>query len=174
MSTKRHRGVIVLSLLIVHIFSVSILYADDLSEGAKIFVETEFNTLDSFEMLPEAVVKYLMDKIDEPISPIGGPFRATDVVITPPDIPSRRLMYLGEANDVFIIWYEHGGRGYHHHVVLLRIKDAEEASDDEDQVTPIFLARPLFNAEDMVELKQRISDGTIQDEKEQILEHGYW
>ena len=51
-----------------------------------------------------------------------APFNATDVggVGRPnqPPLPHRRFLRAGLVGGTWFIWYEHGGRGYHAHLVL--------------------------------------------------------
>ena len=45
----------------------------------------------------------------------GEPFNSTDLVLD--DTPQRRVIgYRIEKSSAYL-WYEHGGRGYHHHLV---------------------------------------------------------
>jgi hypothetical protein len=45
----------------------------------------------------------------------GEPFNATDVA---DDKPSRRIVANFVTSATAFLWYEHGGRGYHQHLVL--------------------------------------------------------
>jgi hypothetical protein len=51
----------------------------------------------------------------------GGPFRATDI-ITDSTVPSRRFIHAGRSGDLWLVWYEQGGRGYATHLVIYRIE----------------------------------------------------
>jgi hypothetical protein len=44
------------------------------------------------------------------------PFNATDVQIG--NRPFRRFVLAGYATGIWFVFYEHGGRGYHHHLLI--------------------------------------------------------
>jgi len=71
---------------------------------------TAFATLDA---LPPAIQTDLKLKTGG-LSPADGPFQATDVG----DGPRRRLVAAAGNEALDVVIYEHGGRGYHRHVVL--------------------------------------------------------
>jgi hypothetical protein len=47
----------------------------------------------------------------------GESFNATDVEVDLSQ-PSRRFVLAGTAPGIWLIVYEHGGRGYHHHLMV--------------------------------------------------------
>lgn len=58
----------------------------------------------------------------------GKPFNATDVVDK--DLPNRRLISESVTSNVAYIWYEHGGRGYHQHLVSYNVLKPTEVSEN--------------------------------------------
>ncbi|TCS05965.1 hypothetical protein [Caulobacter sp. BK020] len=71
---------------------------------------TAFTSLDS---LPPAIQVDLKMKTGG-LSPAGGPFEATDVG----DGPKRRFVAAAGNPVLDVVIYEHGGRGYHRHVLV--------------------------------------------------------
>jgi hypothetical protein len=49
------------------------------------------------------------------IANIGEPFNATDVIEQ--ELPFRRIIDFLVTSSTAYLWYEHGGRGYHQHLV---------------------------------------------------------
>jgi len=50
---------------------------------------------------------------------VEEPYNATDVI--DPGLPSRRLVSEYVTSNIAYIWYEHGGRGYHQHLVRYNV-----------------------------------------------------
>ena len=53
------------------------------------------------------------------IAAFGEDFEASDFNLV--SGPSRRLLVAGEVADKWFVAYEHGGRGYHHHIVVFDV-----------------------------------------------------
>jgi hypothetical protein len=59
---------------------------------------------------------------DRRLADRGAGFEATDM-IGPDNFPERRLVLAARAGDTWFFHYEHGGRGYHSHLVALTRAD---------------------------------------------------
>jgi hypothetical protein len=153
-----------ITIILLIIFSSTLISAKDLSSGENKFINSNFNELKSLEELPRGLQKYLSENIKGKISPIDGPFQATDVV-TDPKVPTRRLILAGKYENTYFIWYEHGGYGYHHHIVVVE----EEASN----INLIYAARP-FNAKSLSDIRELIISGKLSDETQEVQKHRYW
>jgi hypothetical protein len=77
--------------------------------------------------LPEPIVKFCSVVLRSEIADKGARFNATDVVDT--RLPMRRLIGFSVSNTESFIWYEHGGRGYHQHLVRFRNDQPEQVLD---------------------------------------------
>jgi hypothetical protein len=54
----------------------------------------------------------------------GEPYNATDVIES--ELPFRRVISELVTSDIAYIWYEHGGRGYHQHLVRYNVLKPSE------------------------------------------------
>lgn len=63
-------------------------------------------------------------KFEGEMAPKGEPFNATDVINE--GLPRRRLIGEFVTSTVAYIWYEHGGRGYHQHLVRFNVINPKE------------------------------------------------
>jgi hypothetical protein len=59
---------------------------------------------------------------------VGEPYNATDVVEG--DLPSRRIVSELVTSNIAYIWYEHGGRGYHQHLVRYNVLKPSEVLEN--------------------------------------------
>ena len=69
-----------------------------------------------------AALKRQFSDDDRRLADRGAGFEATDA-IGPENFPARRLVLAARAGDTWFIHYEHGGRGYHSHLVALTRAD---------------------------------------------------
>jgi len=67
------------------------------------------------DLPPEAVAR-LKRFFKEGFADAGAPFNSTDV-IRDHAVPQRRFLRAYQHGDKQIVWYEHGGRGYHLHAL---------------------------------------------------------
>lgn len=65
--------------------------------------------------LPAAVDSFCRTALNGDISGPSGAFNASDVVRK--GVPSRRILGYRIDGSSAYLWYEHGGRGYHQHLV---------------------------------------------------------
>lgn len=114
------------------------------------------------EKLPAGVRKLLPVGMANP----NEGFDATDVVSGK---PSRRLIIAGHSSKCDFVCYEHGGIGYHLHLVIF--------SNGNEGIHLVFEGRMLKNAKDaatVADIKSLIRSGDIPDETAQCEKHpGY-
>lgn len=70
-----------------------------------------------------------LTRFKDGFSDAGGPFNRDDVIDTPP-APQRRFLRGYGDGKRWILWYEHGGYGYHLHVVAARTDSRGEVRMD--------------------------------------------
>ena len=75
-----------------------------------------------------AVKEFCEAKFEGEIALKGEPYNATDVINA--DLYSRRIVEEYVTSDVGYIWYEHGGRGYHQHLVRFNVFAPEEVLEN--------------------------------------------
>ncbi len=86
----------------------------------------EFQPVRSLDALPTVIQRDLGNRIPDRLAGPGEPFRATDVIID--DRPSRRLVLVARASgdvDLWVVCYEHGGRGHHYHIVVMTLTNGQ-------------------------------------------------
>jgi len=68
--------------------------------------------------VPSSISEVLLSRLaDRRMADVGEAYESTDVVRS--DAPSRRLLFAGQADQMWLIAYEHGGRRRHDHLVLI-------------------------------------------------------
>lgn len=67
------------------------------------------------ESPPGAIGEFSAIHFPDGIAAKGQPFNATDVIEE--GRPSRRIVAYLVTSSASFLWYEHGGRGYHQHLV---------------------------------------------------------
>ena len=78
----------------------------------------------SLRALDAAVASELHRRTKEPVADVGEPFEPTDVITG--NLPTRRFVLAGKSTmspTVWVVCYEHGGRGYHYHVALFQVDE---------------------------------------------------
>lgn len=75
--------------------------------------------VDRMSALPAAVSGALRGVIGNGLADAGEPFNASDVVTSDPPVPQRRFLRAYHHGGRWIVWYEHGGIGYHLHAIGL-------------------------------------------------------
>ena len=65
--------------------------------------------------VPGVIKEFCEIHFNNQIANIGEPFNATD--INKKNLPFRRIIDFAVTSLTAYLWYEHGGRGYHQHVV---------------------------------------------------------
>ncbi|MEP7706813.1 hypothetical protein [Paraglaciecola sp. 25GB23A] len=128
-------------------------------------LNADFHVFHSLNELPKNVQNYLNEHIKDTISPVDGAFRATDVIIDP-NIPTRRLLLAGIDANLFFVWYEHGGRGYHHHIVVLE--------ESVKSVNLVYATREYYETKEIFEIQKLIAAGLVDEETFDVQKHGYW
>lgn len=91
-------------------------------------------------------------RVSEPIVAIGAEFNPGDVVRG--SIPQRRVILGGTSSSLAFIWYEHGGRGLHEHLLVFDRRGAEAPL--------LFHAQPRrTDVRTLPDLKRRLSVGEV-------------
>lgn len=83
-----------------------------------------FKPVLSAQELDPAVRDELDRRIGEPMAASGEPYQATDVVLD--KLPTRRFVVAGVSAlsaKFWVLCYEHGGIGHHHHIALFALDD---------------------------------------------------
>jgi len=74
---------------------------------------------------PPGMIKAFCDHhFGQDIAAKGEPFNSTDVIEA--GIPRRRIIDYFVTSTTSFLWYEHGGRGYHQHLVRFNTARPEE------------------------------------------------
>jgi len=79
---------------------------------------TRANTVDQIPWVVLTALLGLMEHDPRLASP-GEPFNATDIVDS--DLATRRLVFAAGTSASWLIYYEHGGGGYHRHLVVFTL-----------------------------------------------------
>jgi hypothetical protein len=131
----------------------------EISAPLRQMLDTDFDAIVSIEKLPADVRKLLPAGM---VNPNEG-FDATDVVTGK---ASRRLIVAGHSSKCDFVCYEHGGYGYHLHLVIF--------SDENRVAHRIFEGRILKDAKDAAtvsEIKALIRIGDVPDETKECEKH---
>ena len=64
---------------------------------------------------PGVITDFCVQILGGDIAFKSEPFNATDVITE--ELPSRRILGYFVTSSTSYLWYEHGGRGYHQHLV---------------------------------------------------------
>ena len=103
------------------------------SSPTEALLDGEFELVASVDAAPPPVRRFLESKLVGGIAPVDGDFNPGDVV-SPASPPPRRIILAGLSEMSFLLLYEHGGRGLHHHLVRFERSETDW--------TPVFAARP--------------------------------
>jgi hypothetical protein len=75
----------------------------------------------SYTQLPECIIQYLNQKVNGTFRLSTHRFNATDAG----GGPKRRLTYIAQLDNSYILSYEHGGIGYHFHSIIFETDGKE-------------------------------------------------
>jgi hypothetical protein len=97
------------------------------------FVATQFRQVTEFAKLPESARSNLLAHFAsrEPveqrvyIADPDQPFNVGDALLPGPPLPMRRLKFGGVAPTLSFIYYEHGGLGFHYHLIIYSKSESE-------------------------------------------------
>ena len=85
------------------------------------FSGAQFERIGSLQSLPTFMSAALKATLHgEAVADAGAPYDATDV-LSGDGRPRRRLVFAGRGANMWFVYYEHGGRGYHRHVVVFAV-----------------------------------------------------
>ena len=91
--------------------------------GAEDSLRGTFRPIMSVQELDGAVSEALAGRI-APMAAAGEPYQATDV--GGDELPWRRFVVAGvsaQSPDIWLLCYEHGGIGHHHHLILFELEN---------------------------------------------------
>ena len=89
--------------------------------------------------LPPRVVTLCADHQGH-MADIGESWRAGCIVLSPP-LPSKRLIWASQFQDVFLIHYESGGYAHSFHLMLVRYSEGSKAEELWHAISPSPLVR---------------------------------
>jgi hypothetical protein len=107
-----------LTLLLPILLAPPVLAADPPKDLLGTFKATPFQKVDRLEGLPGSVRQAVHDLLKSSIANPGEKWNATDVILDP-QRPPRRLIFAGTSQSLWFMYYEHGGRGRHDHILLI-------------------------------------------------------
>lgn len=108
------------------------------------------------DRLPDSLKSAFARLAKQPEFKMANPdekFEATDY-ISDPELPTRRLIFAGVSKNRYFIHYEHGGRGYHHDVVVFDVNPDGKVS---------FLGSGSGRAKDLAQLRALVSSKSFGD-----------
>jgi len=73
---------------------------------------------------PSVITVFCGKHFGQDIAAKGEPFNSTDVIKE--GVPRRRIIDYFVTSTTSFLWYEHGGRGYHQHLVRFKTTRPEE------------------------------------------------
>lgn len=73
---------------------------------------------------PGVITEFCAKKLGSDIAGVNQPFNAIDVVKE--GVPTRRMLGYFVTSISSFLWYEHGGRGHHQHLVIFNTTRTEE------------------------------------------------
>jgi hypothetical protein len=83
---------------------------------------TNYKMVYRIEEISENVRTILLNNFrNEKIANPNEKFNSTDVIVD--DAPQRRLVFTGDWRDCWFVCYEHGGRGYHCHLIMFSVEN---------------------------------------------------
>ena len=75
---------------------------------------------DTMSQLPDDIRAELLRFFKNDFAEAGAPFNPSDVIDPAHFVPQRRFLRAYRQKGDWIVWYEHGGIGYHLHAVGVR------------------------------------------------------
>jgi hypothetical protein len=117
------------------------------------FVESSFREVSDLAALPAPVPAFVRKHTGEEMALPGAAFHATDLM--KPGLPWRRLILAGESKSLVFVWYEHGGLGYHQHLLIF---------EDPAQPRLVFNGLLFGDARTLADLKSLVAAGKVRNE----------
>ena len=83
------------------------------------FLDSEYTTILTLDGVSPDALEALASQFHDSrgIADVDEPYESTDVIWS--NAPHRRLLLAGRAATHWFLAYEHGGRGHHHHLVII-------------------------------------------------------
>ena len=126
------------------------------------FLTAKYSLVTTVERIPRAVLTCLFArakpswKHDARLANPGERFNSTDIIDT--RYPMRRLVLAGVESRSWFVSYEHGGRGYHRHLVVF--------TRSGDWVKLAYARTFLSKAATLEELRQLVKTGQMSEGEE--------
>ena len=124
-------------------------------DAAQVFLTARYTFVTSVRRIPPSVMTELLVrmKYDARLADPGASFNSTDVI--DPSYPMRRLILAGIDARSWFVSYEHGGRGYHRHLVVFTERDGRPQL--------AYAGTFLPDAATVEELRQLVRNGSMQE-----------
>ena len=145
------------------------------------FLGTQFERINSFDSLPEPIKTHWLKRFDPGMEAYikpgmaepGEPFNVTDVVHA--NLPMHRLKFGGASSDMWFVYYEHGGIGFHYHLVIYQSEDGNYDLVFHGIFTLAFRNGKWQPEPSVIEdLKEWLGRGEIENELEFADSPGFW
>jgi|SoiMethySBSTD1v2_1073268.scaffolds.fasta_scaffold50519_2 hypothetical protein len=122
------------------------------------FLTAKYSLVTTVARIPPAVLTYLSARMkhDARLANPGERFNSTDIIDT--RYPMRRLVLAGVESRSWFVSYEHGGRGYHRHLVVF--------TRSGDRVKLAYARTFLSKAATLEELRQLVKTGQMSEGEE--------
>jgi glutamyl/glutaminyl-tRNA synthetase len=93
-----------------------------------------FSIKDSYKSLPKFIQEYLTKVNKRKFVIRKKRFNTSDINVK--ESTSRKLSYVGVSKNFYILSYDHGGKGHHHHSIIFSI-NAHKVNHVYNLITPI-------------------------------------
>lgn len=115
------------------------------------FLSTDYQVVYKTEEIQSNILNALYEKFaGKKIANPDEEFNPTDVIYDE-NIPQRRLVFAGSSSNSWFVCYEHGGYGYHCHLIIF--------STEKEKVQIMFNGSHFYKPQNLKQLKQWVSDG---------------
>jgi hypothetical protein len=122
-------------------------------------LDADFDSIQRIEALPPGVQKLLPSGMANP----NEGFNAMDVM---DGKPSRRLILAGHYSKCDFVCYEHGGYGYHLHLLIFT-----NGNEGTQRIFEGSIFKDAKDAATMADVKRLIQSGEVHDETKQYEKH---
>ncbi len=123
-TSVRIAGVLVMAAALLGTLPMPVSGSEAVGQCEKEFLASSFEPITSISDVDPAVLRVVTSRFrsgELALADVGEAFQRTDVVVFR-RLPSRRLMVAGKTTGHWFVAYEHGGRGYHHALVVVSVE----------------------------------------------------
>ena len=102
----------------------------DLEKIINVIKSEEFEVYNKKREIPKSILKTLTKWQNKKVrfADKGEKYRKNDVIINP-RIPNREIITILKSNKYFVMTYNHGGRGFHRHILFCDLENGEVANN---------------------------------------------